>query len=79
MNLMDALRHAEQQGKARVHRSAEKLRSKLSGHSDQPASAYPDPEQERDAPAGSKARTGIVSVNGRDVERIHCTGGRRPS
>jgi hypothetical protein len=79
MNLLDALRHAEQQGKAKVQSGAEKLRNKLSGHPGHPAAAYSDPEQDRDLPARSNVRTGIVSVNGRDVEKIHCTGGRRPS
>lgn len=72
MNLLDALRHAEQQGKSRVQRGAEKLhrvedavRRKIAGH--------PAPE----TPSASEPRTGIVSINGRDVEKIHCTGGRR--
>ncbi|HUI82959.1 MAG TPA: hypothetical protein VL240_01980 [Candidatus Binatia bacterium] len=41
-----------------------------------PISAHSDPEQERDATPSSRARTGIVSVNGRDVGHMHCTGGR---
>ena len=40
-----------------------------------PVSSHPDPEQESDSPAPSKVRTGIVSVNGRDIEIMHC---RRP-
>ena len=38
----------------------------------QPSSAYPDPEQEPESPQPAAGRTGIVSVNGRDVERMHC-------
>jgi hypothetical protein len=67
MNLLDALRHAEQQGKSKVQRGAEKLhrvedavRRKITGR----------------VPAPAKERTGIVSINGRDVEKMHCTGGR---
>jgi hypothetical protein len=71
MNLLDALRHAEQQGKSKVQRGTEKLhrvedavRRKIAGRS--------APE----APQNAKPRTGIVSINGRDVEKMHCTGGR---
>lgn len=78
MNLIDALRHAEQQGKNRVHRGAEKLhqveaaiRRKVQGRA--------EPEQERDASSSSKGRTGIVSVNGRDIGEMRCTGGRQQS
>jgi len=84
MNLMDALRHAEQQGKNQVHRGAEKLhkveaaiRRKVKGHAAVTSSAYPDPEQERESPATPSGRTGVISVNGRDVGEMHCTGGRR--
>jgi hypothetical protein len=72
MNLLDALRHAEQQGKSRVQRGADKLhrveeavRRKITGR----AEMEPSP--------ASKTRTGIVSINGRDVEKMHCSGGRR--
>ena len=70
MNLLDALRQAEQEGKSRVQRGAEKLhrvedavRRKITGR---PTGEAPSLE-----------RTGIVSINGRDVEKMHCTGGRR--
>lgn len=83
MNLLDALRHAEQQGKDQVHRSAEKLhnveaaiRRKVKRPNASPSSSYPDPEQEREIPSAGKGRTGIVSVNGRDVGEMHCTGGK---
>jgi hypothetical protein len=84
MNLLDALRHAEQQGKNQVHRGAEKLhdvetslRRKLKGRAAAPVSAHPDPEQEPTAASKEKGRTGIVSVHGRDVGEMRCTGGRR--
>ena len=41
-----------------------------------PSSAHADPEQERETAPPTVARTGIVSVNGRDVEEMCCTGGR---
>lgn len=37
-----------------------------------PMSAHPE-ENERDTPA-RKGRTGIVSINGQDVCKLHCTG-----
>ena len=83
MNLLDALRHAEQQGKRKVHRGAEKvhgfqaaLQRRISGRNST-ESVFTDPEQDREAVGGPQERTGIVSVNGRDVEQIRCTGGRR--
>lgn len=69
MNLKDTLRQAEQQVKRAAHLGSEKVRSIA-------ASAYPDRE-ERDSSSSSNVRTGIVSVNGRDVEQMRCTGGRR--
>jgi hypothetical protein len=86
MNLLDALRHAEQKGKNQVHRGAEKLhnveaaiRRKVQGRAASQGSTYSNPEQERDASATSKGRTGIVSVNGRDIGEMRCTGGRQQS
>ena len=38
-------------------------------------STHPDPEQGNDSLSSPKVRTGIVSVNGRDIEVMHC---RRP-
>jgi hypothetical protein len=84
MNLLDALRHAEQQGRKTVHRGAEKIHSiessirrKVSGENRVRASGNPVAQPEpSNAPQGVE-RTGIVSVNGRDVEQIRCTGGRR--
>lgn len=83
MNLRDALRHAEQQGKDHVHRGAEKLRNveaairhKIQGAAPAQSSTYSDPDQERENPPAAKGRTGIVSVNGRDIGEMRCTGGR---
>ena len=70
MNLLDALRHAEQKGKSRVQRGAEKL------HRVEEAVRRRITGQSSETPA---ERTGIVSINGRDVEKMHCTGGRRSS
>lgn len=84
MNLADRLRQAEEQGKAAVHHGAEKvhkiesaLRRKLKKSARVPVSSYPDPEVQRENAANPEPRTGIVSVNGRDVEQMRCTGGRR--
>lgn len=81
MTLLDALRQAEQQGKESVHRGAEKLhrletaiRRRVRGGKAAPTAD--EPEQRESAPS-AKTRTGIVSVNGRDVEEMRCTGGRR--
>jgi hypothetical protein len=38
---------------------------------------YADRESSREGSSNSKVRTGIVSVNGRDVGEMRCTGGRR--
>jgi hypothetical protein len=84
MNLLDALRHAEQQGKKQVTRGAEKLhdvetslRRKLRGTTAARSASQPDPSQELQSPNSDKGRTGIVSVHGRDVGEMRCTGGRR--
>lgn len=84
MNLLDALRHAEQQGKKQVNRGAEKLhdvetslRRKFKGAAAARAASHSDPEQDVQAPTADKGRTGIVSVHGRDVGEMRCTGGRR--
>lgn len=80
MTLMDALRHAEQQGKESVHRGTEKLhrletavRRRVRGTKASPTSEVSD---QTDSAPSPKVRTGIVSVNGRDVEEMRCTGGR---
>lgn len=82
MDLLGRLRHAEQQGKRTVHQAAEKFQKmeaailhKAKGHASTRVSAYPDPEQPSTTQV--KARTGIVSVNGKDVGEMRCTGGHR--
>ena len=60
---------------AHLHHSGATLRPAAKRHVP-PGSAHPDPEQERDSSPQRKVRTGIVSVNGRDVGEMHCTGGR---
>jgi hypothetical protein len=82
MTLLDALRHAEQQGKRTAQRGVEKLhdletavRRRVRGRNASSSSA--DLEQELERPASPKVRTGIVSVNGQDVGEMRCTGGRR--
>ena len=88
MSLGDKLRHAEEYGSKAAHLGAERVRSGI--HTAEaalhrltvsrkrkpvkPVSTHPDPEQEIAPPP--KVRTGIVSVNGRDVGEMHCTGGR---
>jgi hypothetical protein len=39
-------------------------------------SSLADPAQEQDAARSPHGRTAIVSVNGRDVGKMRCTGGR---
>jgi hypothetical protein len=84
MNLLDALRHAEQQGKKTAQRGAAKLhdletavRRRVRGQNAGSASTSSDPEQESESSGSPTVRTGIVSVNGRDVGEMRCTGGRR--
>ena len=88
MSLGDKLRHAEELGSRAAHLGADRVRSgihnaeaalhKLSVRrnkkSAKPASACP--QAKREGAPQSKVRTGIVSVNGRDVGEMRCTGGR---
>lgn len=66
-------RHAD--GK-RKHTSADVTKpgrgARTHQRKNQPSSAHPDPEREPESPLPAAGRTGIVSVNGRDVERMHC-------
>jgi hypothetical protein len=39
-------------------------------------SSHADPLQQHEASSHKKVRKGIVSVNGRDVGEMHCTGGK---
>jgi hypothetical protein len=95
MGLMDALRHAEQSGKRTAHQGAERLKKGIqnaeasirhAAHPNRkgatpthPVSTHADLEQERESRPSSKVRTGIISVNGRDVGEMRCTGGRGTS
>ena len=88
MSLGDKLRHAEEYGSKAAHLGAERVRSGVqnaeaalhrlaASRKRKPTkwvSTHADPEQESAPPP--KVRTGIVSVNGRDVGEMHCTGGR---
>lgn len=88
MGLVDAVRHAEQQFTKSARRGAERAKAgveameagilrTLKPHRNpadplSPMSAHPEQESEPSA----KVRTGIVSVNGQDVGKMRCTGGR---
>jgi hypothetical protein len=91
MSLGDKSHRVEEYGTRAVHAGAERVRKALhsaednlhqlnqrrQGRAAQPISTHTDPEQERESSPQNKVRTGIVSVNGRDVGEMHCTGGRR--
>jgi len=88
MDLRGTLRQAEQQVARSARRGAERAKAGVeameagilrtlkahrnSAESPSPMSAHPEQESE---PA-AKVRTGIVSVNGQDVGKVRCTGGR---
>jgi hypothetical protein len=85
MGLVDAVRHAEQQFTKSARRGAERAKAGVEAmeagilrtlkphhNSAVPTSAHPEQEPEPSA----KVRTGIVSVNGQDVGKMRCTGGR---
>jgi hypothetical protein len=87
MDFRGTLRQAEQQvtksarrgaelAKAGVHAVETSILRAMPHHkttdSAMPMSAHPEQEPE---PA-AKGRTGIVSVNGQDVGKMRCTGGR---
>jgi len=92
MGEMETLRHVEETGKkaaplgadlARtgignadnsVHRQVSSHRSQAKASLSLSTHAGAEPEQESPP---TKARTGIVSINGRDVGEMRCTGGRR--
>ena len=93
MSFSNKLREAEELGAKAAHLGAQRTKSGLlkveaglrnlrashkAKHANQAVSAHADPEQERDNSANPKVRTGIVSVNGRDVGEMRCTGGRNP-
>ncbi len=90
MSLGNKLRHAEEYGSKAAHLGAERVRNGIHNAEaalhklavsrkrkpSKPASVRPDPAQEAGSAPSPKIRTGIVSVNGRDVGEMHCTGGR---
>jgi len=55
---------------------AARATARMFNHSMLQASSHPDPEQEKESLPAAKVRTGIVSVNGRDVGEMRCTGRR---
>ncbi len=91
MSLSSKLHDAEEYGRKAAHLGAERVRTgiqnveanlrKLSSNrkikNTRQSSSHADPEQEGERSPDPRVRTGIVSVNGRDVEQMRCTGGRR--
>jgi hypothetical protein len=81
MGPLDALRRTEQQIQEAAHRGAEVAKTTLHSVETQvrrhmhlnPRQSVSDDQPSQEP----KARTGIVSVNGHDVERMRCTGGRK--
>jgi len=80
------LHNAEEHGAKAIHRGTEHLKAAIHNVTAgvrklqaSRASSHADHEQDRESPPNSKVRTGIVSVNGRDVGEMRCTGGRRPA
>jgi len=91
MTLRDKLHQAEDFGNRAAQRGAERVRSAVqkveaSLHGPHPSrrrsspklpvSVGVDPEQEQEGSTNAQVRTGIVSVNGRDVGEMRCTVGR---
>jgi hypothetical protein len=88
MSLGNKLRHAEEFGARAAHLSADRVRSGIHSaeatlhkltvrRKKKPATTVSASAQpKREAGPEPKVRTGIVSVNGRDVGEMHCTGGR---
>ncbi len=87
MGPLDALRRTEQQVQEAARHGAEVAKTTLHTVEAQvrrrmhlkprPVSSIDDFENQQSQSA--RARTGIVSVNGHDVERMRCTGGRQTS
>ena len=90
MTLRKKLREAEEYGAKAAHVRAERVKSGIqNGEANlrklhlsrksrlpEPILAHADPEQESESSLQRGTRTGIVSVNGRDVGEMRCTGGR---
>lgn len=91
MSMSGKLHNAEEHGAKAIHRGTEHLRAAIhnvtagvrklqaSHEAGRATSSHADPEPDRERPPNSKVRTGIVSVNGRDVGEMRCTGGRGPA
>lgn len=89
MSMNAKLHNAEEHGAKAIHRGTEHLKAAIhnvtagvrkvqaSRAAGRPMSSHA--EQDRESPPNSKVRTGIVSVNGRDVGEMRCTGGRPPA
>ena len=76
MNRSGKLHQADEHESAAAHRGAARagLRKVKAIRNAAPA-AHTDAEQQRPGSSKSGVRTGIVSVNGRDVGEMRCTGG----
>jgi len=92
MSTRGKLHNAAERGAKAGHGAAEHIKAAIQnlgpGNRKLPASraagraksSHAGPEQDRKSPPpNAKVRTGIVSVNGRDVGEMCCTGGRRPA
>jgi hypothetical protein len=81
MTVSSKLRDAEGQGAERLKTGIQDVSARARKlhlrRDDKPDSTHPDPEQGREGGSKSDERTGIVSVNGRDVGKMRCTGGQR--
>ncbi len=66
--------HADPSGRksSERRRAAENRYNPKRRVSSPPSSAHPDPGRETDSSPAGKGRTGIVSVNGRDVGVMRC-------
>ena len=86
MTLGDKLRHAEEVGARAAHLSADRVRSgihnaeaalhKLTVRRKKKPATTASAQTKPEAAPDPKVRTGIVSVNGRDVGEMRCTGGK---
>jgi len=70
----DLVRTAVRNAENRVHRQVRSHRSQAQTGLSHSTQAGPEPKQQSPP---TKARTGIVSINGQDVGEMRCTGGRR--
>lgn len=79
MGLMDSLRHAEQRAantarggarraKAGIEAAEASILRSIQSH------RHAEESPERKQSASPKGRTAIVSINGEDVGKMHCTG-----